>query len=139
MKRILTVLILCVMVLTLPAASIADRMIVHVTCASSDASYIGTDWEGYYQLGDYQFMDGDIFELDVGPIDVYTRITDYDSSPDIGEVSSTYNVTANRLLKGFTVEQVLQVTEDKGRNRGYSATWYIYYDFSPVTDCLVIH
>lgn len=137
MKKLIA--LFAVLALMLPAAALADRMAVHITCCSYDAAAIGSNWAGEYQLGEYQLFDGDVFDIPLGDLEVFTRITDWDSSPEYGEVYTVYNVTRNRLNKGFTVEQEVQVVENGGRYKGYYATWYIYYDFTPVADCIVIH
>lgn len=129
MKKIVMVLLILSLMIT-PA--LAEYMLVHVTATCYDLNHVGTEWYGYYYIGDYQTYDGDIVDLGPYTYDFYTMIFDSDANPDVGEVSSSFNVTSNRLSKGFTVTQVLSVMEDAGTYRGNWCEWYIDYTFEPV-------
>ena len=129
---------LVLMLLCTPLA-LADNMMVHITAICDDPNHVGTYWQGLYAIGDLEIHDGDVIDLDVAKYEFYTEIGEYDSSPDIGSADTLYNVTENRLLKGFTVEQYVTVTENKGVYKGYWTEWYVRYDFIPVGYGVTLH
>jgi len=137
MKKFVAMLLLAVMLFSCSSA-MAERMVVHITSLCYDTNRVGTKWAGTYMIGDTQIVDGMVVDLIPGEYQFYTEIGEYDMSPDIGVADTMYNVTANRLEKGFTVEQYLTVTENKGVYKGYWCEWYIYLDFSPIGDAMVL-
>lgn len=128
-----------VIVLLLAAApAMADFMVVHMTSVCYDPNHVGTKWQAQYSVGGNQIFDGDIVEFFPGQYEFYTVIGEYDTTPDIGETVSTFNVTANRLTKGFTVEQVVTVTENHGVYKDYWTEWYVTYQFIPVPGAVYV-
>lgn len=138
MKKIVALALVLALCLGVTSA-LADRMMVHVYALCYDTNHVGSEWNGYYSVGGYQVYDGDVVELNVDSYDFLTQIYDNDSVPDYGEALDTFKVTANRLNKGFTVEQYLTVTEDRGSYKDYWCEWYVYYEFTPVGNAWVIN
>ncbi len=138
LSKLLAVLLAAVLVLGCSSA-LADKMIVHITALCWDTNHVGTQWEGYYSIGGMQVFDGDLVDLKKGSYTFYTEIGDYESSPDVGSVETDFNVTSTRLKNGFSVEQYLTVTEDRGSYKGYWCEWFVYYDFIPVGTATVLH
>lgn len=132
MKKTIAALLAVLMLLTC-AGACAESFMVHVTAICWDTNHVGTDWQGYWSVGGAQFYDGDIIEFFPGKYEFYTEIASIESSPDIGFADTEFNVTQNRLEKGFSVEQYLTVSEDKGSYKDYWCEWYITYEFTPVT------
>ena len=138
MKKIVALTLVLLMLLTASSA-LAEKMIVHITALCYDTNHLGTRWAGSFRMGDVELMDGMILDLVPAQYEFYTEIGEYDSSPEVGYADDMYNVTKNRLQNGFTVEQYLTVTENKGIYKGYWCEWYVYLTFSPVGNATVLH
>ena len=123
MKKL--VCIALALVLLFASSALGESMLVHITAVCYDLNHVGTNWQGLFSIGDLQVFDGDIVDLDVAKYLFYSEIGEYDATPDIGFVENEFNVTASRLLKGFTVEQMLTVSENQGMYRNYWNEWYI--------------
>ena len=145
MKKLLSLIFALVLVLTfagssvVPAEEYSENMIVHITALCYDTNHVGNKWTSAYFINETEILDGDILTLSAGKYDFSAEIVDNDSTPDIGTNVISYNVTANRLTKGFTVQFVVNVEENTGLYKGYWNEWYIYYDFMPVGDAVVLH
>ena len=136
MKKILCLAL--VLAFAFSAAASAESMLVHISAICYDANHVGKDWKGYFSIGDYQIFDGDVIELDMAKYILYSEITDYDATPDVGFAEKSVNVTRSRLEKGFTVDQVLTVQENQGAYTGYWTEWYVSFSFTPVSGAWVL-
>ena len=85
------------------------RLIAFLTCGSAKNEYA-------VSVGD--------------TLSFYSRYTESDQDPDVGEASQTYVVTEEDLQNGFSVTMDLYVTENGGRNNGKSAHFVVTYTFS---------
>lgn len=137
MKKIVCAVL--ALVLLMATSALGESMLVHITAVCYDLNHVGTNWQGYFSIGDLQVFDGDIVDLDVAKYLIYSEIGEYDATPDIGCVENEFNVTQNRLLKGFTVEQMLTVAENQGMYRDYWTEWYVTYEFIPVGYAYVLN
>ena len=99
------------------------------TYRRDDDVNIGDEWSYYNELN------GEIakkeYAVSVGDsLNFYSRYTESDKDPDVGEASQTYVVTEEDLQNGFSVTMDLYVTENGGRNNGKSAHFVVTYTFS---------
>lgn len=131
MKKLIGLLLVLVLI---SSCAMAEMMMVHITATCYDTNGVGQYWKGNYAISGYQTFDGDVLDLNMGRYDFYTEIIDYDNSPDIGAITNSVNITANRLTKGFTVDQYLTVEENRGVHKGNWCEWYITWEFTP---CIV--
>ena len=60
----------------------------------------------------------------------WTKITESDDNPDVGQASKTHIVSESDFENGFSVEMDVYVTENGGRNSGKSAHFIVTYEFS---------
>ncbi len=91
---------------------------------------IGDEWSyatevnGEDSLNDISLSVGDTLSL-------YTRISEHDDNPDIGEVSTVYTVSEDDFTNGFVITKDLYVTENGGKNSGQSVHFVVTYEFTP--------
>ena len=64
-------------------------------------------------------------------ITVYSKITESDSTPDVGSVKEDIEITQEFFDNGFSITQKVTVTENKGRYSGNKAYWTITFTFEP--------
>ena len=138
MKKAIAILLTLVLCLGC-ASAMADRLMVHIYALCYDTNHVGSKWEARHYIGGNEIFDGDVVDLDINQYDITTTIGTLELSPEEGTVVTSYNVTGNRLTKGFTVDQYLTVTEDKGIYKGNWCEWYVYYTFTPVDNALVLN
>lgn len=138
MKKLVAIVLAAVLCLSC-AAALADNMIVHITAVCYDENHVGLNWAGAYSIGGMEITDGQVIDLYPQTYEVTATLGEYDRSPDIGTETNSFKVTANRLNNGFTVQQRVVVSENKGYYKDYWCEWYIYYDFSPVGNAIVLH
>jgi len=62
---------------------------------------------------------------------IYVKITESDTSPDVGSAKEDVEITQAYFDSGFTITQTVTVKENKGRYSGNKATWTITYTFVP--------
>ncbi len=104
-------------------------MKLKVSSARQDQNNIGAEWQkitkinGEPTVPEYELSAGDTLEC-------YARFTEEDENPDVGESSTSYTITEEDLLNGFTISMDLFVTENGGRNSGESACYIVNYSFS---------
>ena len=138
MKKLISLLLAALLALGCTGA-VAENMIVHIHALCYDLNHIGTKWQAAYSIGGLEVYDGMVLDMEAATYDFHTEIGEYDTTPDIGTADSSFNVTASRLSKGFTVEQYLTVTENKGVYKDYWCEWYITYEFTPVGAAYVLN
>ena len=136
MKKLICLVL--VFAFMLSAGAMAESMLVHISAVNWDTNYVGKEWVGTFSIGGTKICDGDVVELGMGKYDLYTEIADMDSKPDVGSEQKTVNITENRLIKGFSVDQVITVAENQGFYSGYWTEWYVTYTFIPVTGAWVL-
>ena len=104
-------------------------MSLRVTNPRDDDVNIGDEWNFHNEINgenpknEYSVAVGDTLSF-------YSRYTESDQDPDVGEASQTYVVTEEDLQNGFSVTMDLYVTENGGRNSGQSAHFVVTYTFS---------
>ena len=104
-------------------------MSLRVTNPRDDDVNIGDEWNFHNEINgenpknEYSVAVGDTLSF-------YSRYTESDQDPDVGEASQTYVVTEEDLQNGFSVTMDLYVTENGGRNNGKSAHFVVTYTFS---------
>ena len=106
-------------------------MSLNIEVDRTDSNNIGNEWLYEYKVNDEKVKtSGSSYSLSVGDkITVYSKITENDKKPDIGEASKTYTVTENDLKNGFKIAIDVKVTENAGRYVGKSATYKVYFKF----------
>ena len=105
-------------------------MNLSVTRKRTDDINIGDEWSYISEINgartnkSYVVSVGDVLEF-------YSKCTESDDKPDIGEASTTYTVTENDFNNGFVVTLDVYVTENGGKNSGKSAHFVVTYKFTP--------
>ena len=90
---------------------------------------IGSEWSFTHEINgerissEYVVVVGDT-------LNCYAKYTEEDKNPDIGEATTSYTVTEQDIINGFTVSMDLYVTENGGRNSGDSAHFIVTFTFS---------
>ena len=104
-------------------------MNLRVSHPRDDDVNIGSEWSYYNEINGENTKNE--YAISVGDtLNFYSRYTESDKDPDVGEASQTYVVTEEDLQNGFTVTMDLYVTENGGRNSGHSAHFVVTYTFS---------
>lgn len=104
-------------------------MLVSVKHPRDDDINIGHEWS-YTNTINSEPVSSSI-SLRVGDtINVYSKYTESDDNPDIGEAAASHYVTAEDLQNGFDISMDLYVTENGGRNSGQSAHFIVTYTFT---------
>ena len=104
------------------------KMSLRVSSPRQDENNIGDEWSWVTELNGEPTVSE--YELSAGDtIECYARFTEEDENPDIGEASTSYTVTEEDLMNGFTISMDLYVTENGGRNSGESAYYIVKYSF----------
>lgn len=104
-------------------------MYVRVSHPRDDDNNIGDEWSYSNSVnGEKSFSP---ITLSVGDtVNVYSKYSEDDDNPDVGEASSSHTVTEEDILNGFEISMDLYVTENGGRNSGKSAHFMVKYSFS---------
>ena len=95
-----------------------------------DYESIGNEWEYDFRVNNADAY-GKIVLSAGDKINLYAKIVEEDSVPDVGEVRKTYTVTKNDLVNGFEVNMDVYVTENRGRYSGCSAHFVVSFTFTP--------
>lgn len=104
-------------------------MHVHVKRPRENDFNIGDEWAYYDEIDGEKATN--VKNVSVGDtIRFYSKYTESDDNPDVGEASTTHTVTEEDLKNGFTVPMDLYVTENGGRNSGKSVHFIVTYFFS---------
>ena len=106
------------------------RRIMHVKVVKSkDDVYIGSDWSFEDTIDGEKVSNTK--ELSVGDtLTFYSKYTESDDNPDVGEASATHTVTEEDLQNGFTVTMDVYVIENGGKNKGEKAHYTVTYTFT---------
>ena len=106
------------------------RRIMHVKVVKSkDDVYIGSDWSFEDTIDGEKVSNTK--ELSVGDtLTFYSKYTESDDNPDVGEASATHTVTEEDLQNGFTVTMDIYVIENGGKNKGEKAHYTVTYTFT---------
>jgi len=108
--------------------------IMNLTISSkcSGFNHVGENWSRYYAIDGQSISSGDMVEIVLGQsITIYSKVTERDSSPDVGSAKEEIEITQDYFDNGFTITQTVSVREDKGRYSGNKAVWTITYSFKP--------
>ena len=104
-------------------------MSLRISHPRDDDVNIGDEWSyqneinGENPKNEYAIAVGDTLSF-------YSKYTESDENPDVGEASQTHVVTEENLANGFAVTMDVYVTENGGRNSGKSAHFVVTYTFS---------
>ena len=104
-------------------------MSVRVTHPRQDDINIGDEWSYITEINGNNA--GREYLVTVGEtLTFHAKFTESDDDPDVGEASTSYTVTEDDILNGFTVTMDLYVTENGGRYSGKSAHFVVTYTFT---------
>lgn len=104
-------------------------MSLRVSHPREDDNNIGDEWSYYNEINgestrnEYAIAAGDTLSF-------YSKYTESDDNPDIGEARKTYTVTEADLQNGFSVSMDVYVKENGGRNSGQAAHFVVTYTFT---------
>ena len=107
-------------------------MKLNIQRARQDDYNIGDEWSyedeinGERAAKAYALAEGD-------QITVYSKYTESDDNPDVGEAKKTYVVKEDDLQNGFSITLDVYVRENGGKNSGKKAYYIVTYTFSPAT------
>lgn len=108
------------------------KMTVKISSSCSGYNHVGQNWSKYYSIDSKSISSGDTVEIVLGEkITVFTKITEQDSSPDIGSVKEEVEITQEYFDNGFTITHKVSVRENKGAYTGNKAVWTVIYMFTP--------
>ncbi len=100
-----------------------------VTRERTDDENIGDEWSFINEINCERTTRSIV--ISVGDVlQFHSKYTESDNNPDIGEASTTHQVTEEDFNNGFEVKMELYVTENGGPNRGKSAHFVITYKFT---------
>jgi peptidoglycan hydrolase-like protein with peptidoglycan-binding domain len=109
-----------------------QNMTVTISSNCSGYNHVGESWSKYYSINGKSVSSGDTVDIVLGAsISVYSKITEKDSSPDVGSAKEDIEITQEYFDGGFTIAQKVSVKEDKGQYAGNKAVWTITYIFAP--------
>lgn len=106
------------------------RRIMHVKVSKSNVGEdIGDEWTFEDKIdGEKVYY---LKEISVGDtLSFYSKYTESDNNPDVGDASATHTVTEEDLQNGFTVSMDVYVTENGGKNKGEKAQYTVTYTFT---------
>lgn len=94
---------------------------------------VGNSWDIDYVLNGQESPDAEWFGKvwQGAKITVTTTVTELDSIDDVGKEKTVYKVTERDLRDGFSIEQIVEVQENRGQYAGSTAEWKIVYSFEP--------
>ena len=104
-------------------------MSLRVSHPRDDDNNIGDEWSFYNEINgestkrEYSIGVGDTLRF-------YSKYTESDDNPDVGDASKSYTVKEEDVQNGFTVTMDVYVTENGGKNSGKSAHFVVTYTFS---------
>lgn len=107
----------------------AKVMKVYVVQQRNDNNNIGEEWSYVNQINGENILPERA--ISVGEtLNFYSKFTEADKFPDVGEASASHIVTAEDILSGFTIPMDLYVKENGGRNKGKTAHFTVTYIFT---------
>jgi peptidoglycan hydrolase-like protein with peptidoglycan-binding domain len=108
------------------------KLTVTISSKLTSNNHVGNSWSKYFSINGVKISSGDKLDIVLGEsISVYSKITESDSSPDVGSVKEDIEITQDFFDNGFSITQKVTVTEKKGQYSGNKAYWIITYTFSP--------
>jgi len=107
-------------------------MTVTISSKCSGYNHVGQNWSRYYTINGDSVSSGDKVEIILGQsITIYSKVTEKDTSPDVGRVTEDVEITQEYFDNGFTITHKVSVREDSGRYSGNTAVWTITFTFTP--------
>lgn len=108
------------------------KMTVTISSSCSGYNHVGENRSKYYSINDESISSGDTVDIVLGEsISIYSKVTEKDTSPDVGSVKEDVEITLEYYDDGFTITHKVSVREDRGRYAGNKAVWTITYKFAP--------
>ena len=109
-----------------------QKMAVTIARSCSSYNHVGNSWSKYSSINSNKISSGDLVELVLGEsITLYSKITESDSTPDVGSVKEDIEITQAFFDNGFTITHKVAVQENRGRYSGNNAYWTVTYTFTP--------
>lgn len=103
---------------------------LRVSRMKMDDSNIGDDWYSIYKINGEETRGGE-YTLKVGDkINLYAKVVEDDSMPDVGESKKTHTVTEEDLTNGFAVSMNVKVRENAGIYAGSETVWEVIFNFT---------
>lgn len=112
----------------------SKNMTVTVKASCKDKNHVGNKWSYAFKVGNQICKKGSSTKVPMTAgqeITFYSEITEDDKSPDVGLGKTKYYVSEQDLKTGFTIEQRVEVMEDRGRYSGYSCYWDVTFTVKP--------
>lgn len=110
--------------------STTKTMTCTVKASCPNKNHVGNNWSQYFEVNGEQLKSSKKVSVTAGqPVVLYSEIIENDKYPDEGYGRTEYVPTEDEMKKGFTVKQEVDVTEDRGRYAGYTATWTVTWTF----------
>jgi peptidoglycan hydrolase-like protein with peptidoglycan-binding domain len=108
------------------------KMTVTISSSCSGYNHVGENWSKYYSINGESVSSGNTVDIILGEsISIDSKVTEKDTSPDVGSVKEDIEITQEVFDGGFSVVQKVTVTENMGRYAGNKAVWTITYKFAP--------
>jgi peptidoglycan hydrolase-like protein with peptidoglycan-binding domain len=108
------------------------KMTVTISSSCSGYNHVGENWSRYYSINGKSVSSGDTVDIILGEsVSIYSKVTEKDSSPDVGSVKEDIEITQEYFDGGFTVAHKVSVKENRGQYAGNKAVWTITYKFAP--------
>ncbi len=117
----------------LPAPAAATKaMTVTVSAVCSGYNHVGNSWSQYFSINGEKVNKGDQVTVTLGESMVlYAKITEKDSTPDVGREDETRVISQEDFDSGFTVTFKVSVRENQGKYSGNKAVWTVTFKLSP--------
>ena len=96
----------------------------------ADNQHVGNEWTSVMTVNGA--LPEDSYTLSVGDeLSFYAEFAEKDVYTDVGRAEAAHTVTAEDLIRGFTVTLDVYVTESNGRYAGNTAHFKVDFDFAP--------
>jgi hypothetical protein len=108
------------------------NMKVNISCTCSNYNHVGNEWGQGFTINGQDISSGQTIKVNLNDtLQISSTVEEYDKIPDIGSASSNVTISADNLKNGFTVQQSVNVRENRGQYSGNIATWNVTYKFTP--------
>lgn len=111
-----------------PSKKIMSTKVAH---KRQDDVNIGDEWSYTFLINGEPA--GNLIIVSVGDkLELYAKISEDDSQPDVGEANLVYTISEDDFENGFTSSMDLYVTENAGPHSGQSAHFVVSFVFSTI-------
>ncbi len=85
-------------------------MTVEISSRCSGYNHVGQNWSRYSSINGESISSGDVLDIVLDEsITIYSKITEKDSSPDVGSAKEDVEITQDYYDNGFTITQKVSV------------------------------